>query len=340
MMPQAPRPRLDDIDRTKGLAIVLVVLGHIVAREPPTDNAWYEYLKIGIYQFHMSLFMYLSGITMFYSSAATTSPPAYRRYLARRCMRFLAPFLLFGVLIVFGKIFAGTVITVDRRPDSISAGLMALFWNTHASPATSIWYLYVLFIYCAIVPPLMWLLRGRVEMLLALAAALYWLPLPEYFYLERIGHFFIFFMLGGLASQYLTPYQSFLDRWWWLCLALFAASFALLLTGGDPSPHPIPSLRLLVIGMLSLPALHALIRRPGWNKSPVLLFLGSYALVIYLFNTMFIGATKGVMLHLMSWNGLHFLIFAPVLLLVGLIGPIVLKITVLRHIKPLDRMTT
>ena len=56
-----PRARRLDLDRAKGIAILLVVLGHIVAREQPPGVEWYEPFRYAVYRFHMPFFLYLSG---------------------------------------------------------------------------------------------------------------------------------------------------------------------------------------------------------------------------------------------------------------------------------------
>ena len=38
-------PHRTDIDRAKGLAILLVVFGHLMARGYPAGNAWYDQAK-------------------------------------------------------------------------------------------------------------------------------------------------------------------------------------------------------------------------------------------------------------------------------------------------------
>lgn len=49
--------RLPDLDVGKGMAIFLVVLGHIVARQiKPAGNDWYLSAQIGLYSFHMAFF--------------------------------------------------------------------------------------------------------------------------------------------------------------------------------------------------------------------------------------------------------------------------------------------
>src|SRR4051794_39158365 len=58
-----PASRVQYLDAARGLAIVLVVIGHVVARELPEGNDWYGYLKEVIYRFHMPLFMVLTGMS-------------------------------------------------------------------------------------------------------------------------------------------------------------------------------------------------------------------------------------------------------------------------------------
>jgi peptidoglycan/LPS O-acetylase OafA/YrhL len=333
---KAYRPRLDDVDRAKGLAILLVVIGHL-ARDSTPGQEWYWNLKLMIYEFHMPFFMFLSGMVMFYSGSADTSPADYRKKLGRRVHRLLVPFLLFGLLTLAAKVLAGSFASVDNKPSSLGSGLLALFWNTHSSPATSVWYIFVVFVYYLIVPPLLWLLR-RSWMLLAPAAALYVLPLPEYFYLDRIGHYLVFFVLGGLASGHLADYEKLVDRWAVLWLGLFTC----LLAAWPPPQHFSlePTWRQSVIALLSLPALYALVRRPGLKHAELLGYLGGYSFAIYLFNTWMIGLAKGLMLRVMPWDDGHFLLYMAVLLAAGVVGPILLKACVLRRIKPLDAMTT
>jgi len=115
-MPEAPhqrapaataaRPRRLDLERAKGIAILLVVLGHIVAREAPPGVEWYEPLRQAIYRFHMPFFLYLSGTVLVLSGAAATPPAAWPGLLRRRAQRLLLPFFLLGLLILAAKLAA------------------------------------------------------------------------------------------------------------------------------------------------------------------------------------------------------------------------------------------
>jgi hypothetical protein len=142
--------------------------------------------------------------------------------------------------------------------------------------------------------------------------------------LDKVFGFFVFFIIGGLARQYEDIYLQYLDRYRKWLYVLFAGSLALLyFTALLPY-----SVTKLVVGTLSIPALHALclslVNREQSMIKNLLLLLGTYTMVIYLFNTITIGITKGVLFKFISWDGLNFLFFAPTLIMAGLLGPIVL----------------
>ena len=116
-------------------------------------------------------------------------------------------------------------------------------------------------------------------------------------------------------------------------IVLFLAAACLAVVGDNP---------VLFVGLsslLALPALHGLVRARAINTSKSLLWLGSFAFVIYLVNTLSIGLTKAVLLKFGSWDGTNFLLFFPLLIAAGLLGPIALKTVLLRGVRFLDRLT-
>ena len=332
--PRAPASagRLEDIDRAKGLAITLVVLGHLVAREQPAGNEWYATLQFLIYSFHMYFFVYLAGVVFFYSGAATTPALDYWGYARRRAVRLLIPFALFGLIIVLGKIAAQWFLHVDNKVDALLPGLTALFWDTSHSPAESVWFVFVLFVYCAITPLLLRLTRGQLWPLLAVAAVAYCTRPPSYFYLDRISQFYVFFLIGSLGQR-LPEAMGYIDRWFPLFALAFLAALTLL------AFKVLDPLTFALCNLLSIPTLHGLIRRRRFAQSNRLLLIGGYSFVIYLLNTIFIGLTKGVLLKFMPWDGQYFLVFAPLLVVAGLVGPIALKELALSRYPAIDHMT-
>lgn len=326
-----------DLDLAKGLGILLVVLGHIVAREAPAGNAWYVVLKDAIYLFHMPFFMYLSGYVTFISGYADVDWRQWPGFVAKRAYRLLLPFLIFGLLIVAGKLVLGRYLSVDNLPASSTQALIDLVWTTDASPATSVWYIGVLFVLCIITPPLLKVLQQRLWLLLVLALVLYATPVPHLVYLDRVAKFYVFFVLGCLAASHQGAWLDLMDRH----ATAWLGAFAMTLTAASVMGYKyFDYTAFLVCGCLSIPALHALVRRPVFAHSRVLATLGLYSFVIYLLNTPFIGLVKGLGLKLLPWDGPNFLLYAPVLLLAGIIGPIVVREHLFRRVPALYRMTS
>jgi uncharacterized membrane protein YcfT len=339
-MPEAPLPpvasrtRRLDLDRAKGLAILLVVFGHIVAREAPPGVEWYEPLRFAIYRFHMPFFLYLSGTVVVLSGLPAAPPAAWPRLLRRRAARLLVPFFGIGLLILVAKLLAAQVVHVDNRPDGLLGGLEDLFWTTAHSPATSVWYLLVLFLSTVVALPLLRAGLGTTGLVL-LGLALQFADLPPIAYLDRFASHFLFFAAGiwvAARQDWLLPE---FERWQFLWWPVFGAAIGLALAGWLDERWS-----MLVCGLLAIPALHGMVRLPPLSGLSWPLFFGRYAMAIYLFNTMAIGLAKALLITAgIGWTAQHFPIHAVVLMLAGVALPILLKALLLRRVPALDRMT-
>jgi peptidoglycan/LPS O-acetylase OafA/YrhL len=172
--------------------------------------------------------------------------------------------------------------------------------------------------------------------LLCGAAILYFLPIPHVMYLDRFGRFYFFFLMGGYAAQLGEVWMRRVDQVWVFAAVLLVGAVCLSLG----APPQWGAVAFLICGLLSMPALHGLVRTRPLDRSRLLMTLGLYSFVIYLLNTPFIGLAKGVMLRVMPWDGANFLLFAPLLLAAGIVLPVALKKYGLRHIRWLDRITS
>jgi fucose 4-O-acetylase-like acetyltransferase len=334
--PAAPQPQAKsstrrlDLDRLKGLGILLVVFGHLMrGGEPGYDQ--YTVLRTAVYDFHMPLFFYLSGYVFFLAGYQNTSD--YKRFALRRTYRLLLPFVIFGVVSVLGKFLLQSYIHIDKAPNSLWFGLSAIFLNSPGNPVVSIWYIWVLLL-LSLATPLLWRLFGPRLLLAALplivVAAV--VSAPREFYLDRLVRNAGFFLLGGVA-QYLEPrWLTWLRRLAPLSLLLFAAALVL----AAPLDFRI---RLAVCGLLSILALHGLILLVPWGKERVLVWLGENLFGIYLLNTICIGLVKGVALKLVPGLYDQEWLLLSLLLVAGLIGPILIRELLFRPFKPLYDLT-
>lgn len=326
--------RRQDIEQAKGLAILFVVFGHIVARADPLQVEWYEPIRRAIYAFHMPFFMYLSGLVAVLSGALFTQPQQWPPLLRSRARRLLAPFFALGTATVAGKATAAHFLFVDNQPPSLASGLGDLLWHTVNSPAISIWYLFVLFIMSIVAPILLWADHYRLRYLLISALCIYFLPLPPYLYLDHIGKYAVFFCIGAWAGRQGKTWDALVDRYWLYILIIFLCAVLAVGCFGKSWPE---KAELLPIGILSMPALNGLVRNLPIRFAPILLWLGRNSFMIYLFNTICIGLAKGLLLRVTSWDGSHFLPFAMALMISGSLGPILLKKTIFEPVRQIGR---
>lgn len=340
-----PRARRLDLDRAKGLAIILVVLGHIVAQEQPPGVQWYEPLRYAIYRFHMPFFLYLSGTVVVLSGLHRAAPADWPRVFRGRAVRLLLPFFCLGLFILAAKLVAMQVVHVDNRPEGLWGGLRDLFWSTGSSPALTVWYLFVLFLSTALALPLLRLGAGTTGLVLV-GLLLQTVELPPVAYLDRFAGHFVFFAAGAWVAERqdrLLPLFERLQPLWWAAfgaaIAIAVASFKGAIAYESAAWMDGRGARL-VCGLLCIPALHGAVRLPpvsGWDWP---LFFGRYALAIYLFNTLAIGFAKALLILAgVGWTSGAFPVHVVVLTAAGLAGPILVKALLLRRVPALDRLT-
>jgi hypothetical protein len=330
-----PRERRLDIDRAKGLAILLVVFGHIVAREVPPGVSWYEPLRYAVYRFHMPFFLYLSGTVLVLSGALGRKPGEWPHLMRARAVRLLVPFFGLGLLILAAKLAATPLLHVDNPPEGLWGGLRDLFWTTDRSPAVTVWYLAVLFLCTAAALPLAWLGAGGIGLVL-LGLALQAVPVPPVAYLDRFASHFLFFAAGILVAERQAAWLPAFERLRWVWWPLFGATLGLAVACAVG-----PQVALVLCGLAAIPALHGLVRLPPVSRWTWPVLLGGYAMAIYLFNTLAIGGTKALLIAAgLGWTAEDFPVHAVVLMAAGVALPVAFKRLVLRRgPRAIDRLT-
>jgi fucose 4-O-acetylase-like acetyltransferase len=326
-----------DITLAKGLCMLLVVLGHTLAGGVSVGNEWFTSVIEHIYLFHMPFFMFLSGYLYFRPGRVAEIRNKSADHAKKQAVRLLLPFFTLGLIVLVGKFALQSILHVDNVPESFSAGLVKLFWDTDHSPSMFIWYIYVLFFYTVLSPFLYPYFKEKFAYWAAFALVIYFLPYFHHLYIDRIAQYFIFFVAGGWLRQKEETYLAVLDKN--IALLGVAVLFAALLAFVPLRPELRSPLGMLIVGLLSIPVLHGLSRRILDKASqPAKLFriIGDYSYSIYLFNVIVIGVTKGVMFKFTTWDGVHFWYFIPTLIVAGIVAPILAEKLVLQRI-PLIR---
>ncbi len=117
-------------DKLKGLAIVLVVLGHAVQDTFPDTFDQHELFRL-IYSFHMPLFMFLSGLVSYSSEKKLDL-----KWLGKRAASYLLPFFAWIIIPFF----------FSREWHNLPAFLK----EVAKGPDRASWFLWILFLNCVL----------------------------------------------------------------------------------------------------------------------------------------------------------------------------------------------
>ena len=187
--------RNDIIDILKGIAIILVVYGHVIQRTMVVAGADFflnPVFKV-IYTFHMPVFFFISGYLM----AGTLSRRSLTEAFKSKCKTLLVPFIAWGTLGVF-TIYVlngvdGKALGIAHLPDDFLNDLLL-------NPA--IWFLFALFVSsCLLLYSVRWAKRFGVASFLLVYFLIVMIPFNRYCALYYIKWFYLFYLAGYFFSK-------------------------------------------------------------------------------------------------------------------------------------------
>lgn len=184
--------RLREIDLLRGIAIILVIVGHSFILHPVNihDVSWCLNTFNWIYTFHMELFFLLAGCVYHCVN--------YKKFFRKKVDRILVPYLLFGLI---SMVLAASSIGAVNRHLSWMDGINKLFFH-----GGEYWFLYVLFIIFAIYPLIeRIILKGWQKVLLITVLMI--LPnlvsLPSLFMIKVVAYQLPYFIIGVMVAKHL-----------------------------------------------------------------------------------------------------------------------------------------
>ncbi len=332
--PQLSTRRDPFLEASKGLLILLVVIGHLVSNADTLDDQynWYRSIRTLIYSFHMPLFMLLSGVT-FELSLKSSKKENFFAFVARRGDRLLVPFFVVGLLLYIAKFSIAHLASSvpNLEVSDFLDGITGLFVDTSRSPVRSIWFVFVLFWITIVTDAFVRLGRPWVLILLCVGIMLYiiWLfqllDVPQVFFLDRFFrylHYFVFGFLFGSTLRRISTGSKLI--YLYVLAAILLAGVSLTL-----GPNKI-STTLMPIAMALI-----LFRYASYVSKPFLVWIGQYTFIIYLLNTLFIGATTLVFRNIFPDVTVRtdlFIFFLVITTIIGVGGPIISRVFLLDKI--------
>lgn len=292
--------RLLDVDVAIGISIILVVYGHLFL----DDNLpqWYVNSRKILYKFHMPLFMFFSGFLMSYSYKRIETLSAYNTYIRKRANKFIPAYLLFSFVFIGFEYIANNYSLSKLKLDVID---MLLYPSK--APAGFLWYIYVLFQFYFIFPLLKSLVHKNYIVALIIAIGFQFLDLTNLFNFDLFSFYFLFVILGIIATQYLDMYYVMIQKTGMLFLISFVALILL------SNHYEIPK---VVFGLISIPPVHYIASKfTKFKITPYLVDIGKHSYYIYLMNTLVMGS-----FYLLTIKKFNFEFSLPIMLLFFLLG--------------------
>lgn len=278
------KERLLWIDSLKGILILLVIVGHAIAKVIGNDAANNDYWWCLIYSFHMPAFIAVSGYLQYRSNSSNKKP--LKLQIGRRFCQLMVPFLLWSIL------FFAIRGRIESYPNCI---LM---------PNTTFWFLWALFFICVIFAILekvseKWSLKQDLVvgvMCIVFAAFLVILKDIHLLGIQYILYYFLFYAIGYYIHKFGILIKSI--------MACVLMAFAWLLLASFWRPQALPEfiplsgmaatmLRFIYKFAVALVAVIVIFSiAPKYlirdNKaSKVLTWLGTYSLGIYVIHLTF-----------------------------------------------------
>ena len=216
------------LDIAKGLAIILVIIGHVVQGSSENfDNLlWFRV----IYSFHMPLFVFLSGAVAAIAfqpdsvhDGIKTALERAKTKIAKAAVRLLLPFvawcLINQLIYHHSDSVLSALILAFRRPDTALWFLLAIFYCIVLAALFNIFFsvIYKLSTRVEFKGVITWICDGRVQIVLML---LIWWAIREHtprgVGFSLIRPYFIYYLLGIGFYKYLYPKLStwkYLPAW-------------------------------------------------------------------------------------------------------------------------------
>lgn len=320
------REYADAIYIAKGIAIILIVIGHF---QPTLSPPYWQDLRDIVYTFHIQVFLFLSGF-LFAGDKVITSLPQYRDFIRKKARRLLVPFISVAAIIFALKIVGGRFDDLIYPVNLTTC--MNLVLNPIESFAPTLWFLYVLFEIFVVVG-LGYCLIGNENIILILSILLFFLPWVFIFMIGPLFYYLPVFLIGYIFYRHNIINKNkyslgIITILLFISLLLFRDVIFL-----DGIPRRIYRLILGLSGAISCFFISMQIARLQHGVANLLKLIGFYSLVIYLVHPPFMGIVRVMLLNAIPSMAHGFIPLALAVILCGLFLPMGLEKYVLRRYK-------
>lgn len=293
------------IDITKGLVIMLVVIGHTLesfmnSKLYVNYESIFNYVEFTLNSFHMPLFMMLSGY-LYSKVDKLSSLREYKSLVEKKALNLIIPYFVFSIIQVgINIIFSSKV----NSPLGIKDLLSIPF-----KPVLQFWFVYALMTIFLIVPLLDILLKNDKIVFILLLAIKIITPYVN-IHMAFINYFFIwafYFYCGKMLYNYFKYYiiKNYILIMGSISYVVLNVIFNYMYKGDAYSNIYVPSVIMAITGsILVIGIIKVIYQQNGFIKK-VLYKVGKYSFQIYLLHIIFVSGIRMALtkiLHIDSFS--------------------------------------
>lgn len=273
------KKRIQYLDSLKGFATLLVAYGHVVNRVVEADSIHASFYKIVsdiIYNFHMPLFIFISGV-IFYLAYSKDTPETDKRY-KKHLLNMIVLYLFYDIIFALFKVAIGGF--------SRDVGIADVFLIP-IKPVGLLWYLFVLILFYLIFR-MKWVRNINqsvaLPVLFVLSAVSVFIISWEYLKISNVLFLMLFFYLGILFARYRTDDRkdSSLLTAVYGALAVFSVAVFLAYIFLGKEWLDLPGVKTLTAAGMIVIVVSAFRKIRLLRESKLLSLLGRYSLEIYI----------------------------------------------------------
>lgn len=312
------------IDIAKAICIILVVIGHFDQNDFPD---WYRKMILGIYTFHMPLFMFASGFLY----AMTKKDIPYKAFIFKKFCRLLIPYFTCSFIILSLKLFVNNDYSINQI--SYISYFRVLY---QPEAGYFLWFIWSLWWIFMIVP--FFKSKKQRLILFLIVTFIHYFPkeITSVFSLTPTKYMFMFFMLGVCLFDYRDEVSAKLKK---VPLLVYFSLFVI----AEYLLFNVPAFRWIkyVIAFIGIAFIVSLsLRLERINKSSIkriFYVLSASSFFIFLFHTTFEGMAKLFLIKMSlaynPENPLSLLFVVLFVVSIGVLFPVVLYNTVIVRFK-------
>jgi len=303
--------RLREIDIATGIAIILVVTGHLSENKP----IWYNVYKMSLYKFHMPFFMFISGFLLSHTKYHFNDFTSYLFFIKSKVLKFTIPYFFMSFLFLIVKYTLGEY----TLKNELNHAIIDVFLRPISGPSDFLWYIYVLFQFYVFFPLIYQINFIKNYFLIVITVGIIlniFNPFGDVFQLNLFSKYFVFFSIGFYVSNNYNVVRDFLAKYGFLFFLIFVFLSVYDMNESNGVIN-------MLLASFSLPALLYLSIKIKMNK--LLEKLGKNTYTIYIWNSVFIFSLT-FLIRFLDNNYLdHYYIYVPFLVTIGIFGPLLLR---------------